>query len=70
MPLDVDPAIDGNVELRGPAEDLAVIVKPDTPPEGFRYMPHFATCPDRGKTSRDVTRRAMARTLARAREVS
>lgn len=70
MPVDVDPAIDGNLELLGPLEDQVVVVDPQSPPERFRYRPHFATCPDRGKTSRDVTRRAMARTLAREKGVS
>lgn len=67
IPLDVDPAIDGNVELQGDDERLAVVVDPRSPPSRFRYKAHFATCPQKGKTSRAATRRAMARTLARAR---
>lgn len=44
MPLDREPNPDGNVIVDG---DRAVVLrKGEEPPEtGFRYMPHFATCP-------------------------
>jgi hypothetical protein len=59
IPLDPDPAIDGNIEIRN---GLAVVVGADSPPEDLRYKSHFATCPDAKKFSRDSLRRALKRT--------
>lgn len=45
MPLDADPVEDGNVIVK---DGMAVVLKQDLfsqPPEGPRYLSHFATCP-------------------------
>jgi hypothetical protein len=71
IPLDPDPSPAGTMLITEVAgEDIATVWKPvdrECPPDVL-YVVHFATCPDRGRSGKDVVRRALQRTLARARE--
>jgi hypothetical protein len=75
IPLDVDPCIDGNIELHEcVAADSsgivmrAVVIDVTEPPSGFRYKSHFATCPAARQFSRGVTERARRRVEDRVRK--
>jgi hypothetical protein len=53
MPVDAEPADDGNVLITGdPERPQATVVNPDQPPlggwSGPLYTSHFRTCPDAG----------------------
>jgi len=42
MPLDVQPADDGNIIV---VDGVAVYLKGEAPPNKLRWKSHFATCP-------------------------
>lgn len=71
IPLDPDPSPAGTVlitEIAG--EEIATIWRPiarECPPDVV-YQVHFVSCTAKGKSGRDVERRALERTLLRARE--
>jgi hypothetical protein len=71
IPLNPDPSPDGTVLIEKiEGADVArgwTPVGRECPPDVL-YVVHFVTCPARGQSGKDVTQRALQRTLARARE--
>ena len=71
IPLDPDPSPAGTVlitEIAG--EEIATTWKPtgrECPPDVL-YVVHFVTCTAKGRSGKEVEQRALARTLAKARE--
>lgn len=70
MPLDPDPAIDGNVVFLAPDRDEGPVhvmsrAEVEAPPDRFRYKAHFVTCPHARRWSRGGAQRARQRALDR-----
>jgi hypothetical protein len=56
IPIDVDPAADGNIVLR---DGIAVVLSAKAAaqaPERTRYKAHFATCPNAAQHRKAVAR--------------
>lgn len=53
IPLDPEPVPNGNVEVAGPAGEVAASYV-QAEPDVVRYVSHFATCPDAGQHRRTV----------------
>jgi hypothetical protein len=71
IPIDPDPSPDGTVLIEKiEGADVARVWAPigrECPPDVL-YVVHFVTCAARGRSGKEVEQRALARTLARARE--
>jgi hypothetical protein len=72
IPLDPDPSPAGTVLVTRNewGADIARIWHPidrECPPDVL-YVVHFVTCEAKGKSGKEVEQRALARTLAKARE--